>query len=317
MTFLPLFDLTDTETPRTRLIPMLGLELKPTHVRAALVERGRVVRQQQQPLGDSKPDLVLDAIVRAAQALAATPKVAGLAIPGEVDGSGRCWGLPQLPGFDGVYIAEELAARLGCPVSIESEGQSATLAELLYGRGRGHASLLSVLFAERLSAGLVIDGELRRGRSGFGASIAHLRIDSAQTARTCSCGRQGCLAAYGSLQALALEHAAIAGGSASGADVCLLAAGGDVSALEAVARIAAALGKGLALVQNMLDLDAITVVAPAGVFQLLEPTLREAFRGSVFGEPAGEAPVLESLLGGDAVLIGAAELALRGVNENA
>jgi glucokinase len=305
MTFLPLFDLTDGERHRTRRISMLGLELKPTRVRAALVEHDKVARRQELVLSaDCRPDVVLDAMVRAASALDAAPKVAGLAVPGEVDGHGRCWGLPALPGFDGVYIAEELAARLACPVSIESEGQSATLAELLYGRGRGHANLLCVQLAERLSAGLVIDGQLRRGRSGFGASVAHLCIDSSDDAQLCSCGRRGCLAVYANLAGL-------------GPDGAEQAVAGDRAALATVERVGAALGKGLALVQNMLDLDAITVVAPPGAFRLLEPALRDSFRAGVFGAPAGEVPLLESLLGADAVLIGAAELALRGLGESA
>lgn len=303
MTFLPLFDLTDGKGFRTPSISMLGLELRPHHVRAALVARGEVVRRHERPLpAGPSPNVVLDAIVSAAQALEVTPKAAGLAIPGEVDGSGRCWGLPELPGFDGVLIAEELAARLGCPVSIESEGSSAALAERVHGRGRGHASLLSVLLGERLSAGLVIDGQLRRGRSGFGASIAHLKIDASGGARTCGCGRQGCLVTYA--------------GPLADPAVSKLATSGDEIALATVQRVGVALGTALSLVQNMLDLDVISLVTPVpGLFALLEPQLRQALRAGVFGAAAGEVPVLESSLGGDAVLLGAAELAQRGVSE--
>jgi glucokinase len=319
VTFLPLFDLTDAESFRSSDSSMLGLELKPTQVRTALVERGKVVRRHEQPLArDASPDVVLDAIVRAALVLEATPKVVGVAIPGELDDSGRCWGMPELPGFDGVYIAEELAARLGCPVSIEGEGPSAALAELVHGRGRGHTNLLSILFAERLSGGLVIDGKLCRGRSGFGGAIAHLRIDSSEAARSCACGRRGCLAAYGSLAALAFDPGKPSGASPTSLEIGKRALDGDVAALAAVQRVGAALGEGLALVQNMLDLDAITLVSPLpGLFGLLQTPLREALRAGVFGAPACEVPVLESLLGTDATLIGAAELAQRGVSENA
>jgi glucokinase len=318
VTFLPLFDLT-SDTFRTPSISMLGLELGPSTVRAALIEGGKIVRRHEQSLTPgSRPDVVIDAIVQAALGLDASPKVAGIAIPGELDGSGRCWGMDELPGFDGVYIAEELAARLGCPVSIESDGPSAALGERVHGRGRGHASLLSVLVGERVSAGLVLDGHLRRGKSGFGAAIAHLCVDTSEAARSCACGRRGCLAAYASLHALALDHEQSTGARASGLDVVQRATTGDSAALEAVQRLGVALGSGLALVQNMLDLDAVTLVPSApGLFGLLEPQLRQALRERVFGPAAGEIPVFESMLGRDAVLIGAAELALRGVAEGA
>lgn len=319
MTFLPLFDLTDGETFRTPGNSMLGLELGPTQVLAALIERGRVVKRHAHAFTPGgSPDVVLDSIVRAAQALEATPKAAGLAIPGELDGSGRCWGMAELPGFDGVLIAEEVAARLGCPVSIESDGPSAALAERLHGRGRGHTNLVTVLLGERLSAGLVIDGQIRRGRSGFAASIAHLRVDSSPTARSCVCGRSGCLNLYASLSALAQDYAEITGKTATRLEVAQLALRGDEAAREAVERVAAALGQGLASIQNVLDLDAITLVTePPGFFGLLQAALREALRSSTFGAPAGEVPVLESLLGTDAVLIGAAELAAHAVAPSA
>lgn len=314
---LPLGILTEGNGAHTVGVSMLGLELGPSVVRAALVERGKVLRRHDQPLPPAaNPDVVIDAIVRAASALDANPRAAGLAIPGELDGNGRCWGMPELPGFDGVYIAEELAARLGCPVAIESQGQSAAWGERLYGRGRGHASLLSVLVGSRLSAGLVIDGHLRRGRAGFGAGVAHLCVDTAPTARVCVCGRRGCLDTYASLRALELEYAQLSGKTAPATEVVKAARAADPAALEAVKAQANALGAGLALIQNMLDLDAISVsTSVPGLFSLLEPRIREILRVSVFGLPAAEIPVLESVLGADAALVGATELALRGIDE--
>jgi glucokinase len=92
------------------------------------------------------------------------------------------------------------------------------------------------------------------------------------------------------------------------------ASAGDTLAVAAVERLGRALGSGLSLVQNTLDLDAIAlVVGLPGLFLLLEPLLRDALREHVFGQPASEIPVFESLLGADAALIGAAELAARGV----
>ena len=311
--------LTAPEPSPTGSISMLGLALGATLVRGGRVVRAMMVRRNEHRFGaGSRPAAVIDAIVAAASALEAAPKVAGLAIPGELDGSGRCWGMPELPGFDGVYIAEELAARLGCPVSIESEGPSAAWGERLHGRGRGHSSLLSVVVGPRLSAGLLLEGELRRGRSGFGGTIAHLCIDPLETARACSCGRRGCLDTYASLNALARDYVELGGKPENPHAVAKLALSGDATALQALKRIGSALGAGLAQVQNLLDLDAITLIThdPA-LFPLLEPPVREALRGRVFGLPAAEVPLFEGLLGSDVVLVGAAELALRGMSESA
>ena len=70
-----------------------------------------------------------------------------------------------------------------------------------------------------------------------------------------------------------------------------------------------ALGKGLAVIQNVLDLNAI--VFSGGVsasFDLIEPHIRASLRKHVFGSPAGDVPLLVSELGERAGVIGAAHL---------
>jgi predicted NBD/HSP70 family sugar kinase len=264
---------------------MLGVQISPGRVRAAIVEAGAVVARHDAELkAGVRPDEMMEAVVTAAQLLCASPTAIGLAIPGEVDNSGRCWGIAGVLGFDGVYIAEEVAARLGCPAAIESDGNAAALAERAYGRGQGHQNSLTILLGQRLAAGLLLGGELRRGSSGFGISFPHLRIDSSEQAPLCGCGRRGCLGA-----------------------VSEFAPG--VTDAAALGRLGAAMGAGLALVQNVLDLDAIVVVSEGAVFRALEPVLRQKLREQVFGPPASEVPLFEGRLGPDAVLIGAAAVA--------
>jgi glucokinase len=264
---------------------MLGVQISPGRVRAAVVEGGSIARRHDQPLAPgARPDEVMEAVVTAAQSLHAAPSAVGLAIPGDVDGSGRCWGLHGVLGFDGVYIAEEVAARLGCPVSIESDGNAAALAERAHGRAKTYPSALTVLLGERLAAGLVLGGEVRRGSSGFGIAFGHLRIDSSPSATLCSCGRRGCLVA--------------------------VAGTGAAEDAESLRLLGAALGTGVAFVQNVLDLDAVILACPSSeTFRAIEPELRSKLRELVFGPPASELPLFESLLGADAVLIGAAALA--------
>jgi predicted NBD/HSP70 family sugar kinase len=70
-----------------------------------------------------------------------------------------------------------------------------------------------------------------------------------------------------------------------------------------------ALGKGLGVIQNVLDLNAI--VFSGGVsasFDLIEEHIRKALREHVFGRPAGDVPLLVSELGERAGVIGAAHL---------
>ena len=124
---------------------MIGVDFGGTRIKAAEVREGALVRTHvvDTPPG-AAPAVVLDAVAGAVVALEAEPTVFGLAIPGEVDATGRCWRLPNVAGFEGVQISRELGVRTGARVFVENDGTTAALAESLFGHGREHASFLMV-----------------------------------------------------------------------------------------------------------------------------------------------------------------------------
>jgi len=307
----PSGDLTAQGTPRTARTSVIGIELGGSVVRAALVEAGVVQKAciLDAP-SDSPPQEIIALFARAVGELDPKPVAVGLAVPGEIDENGRCWGISGTPGFDGVYVAEELAAELGCPVSIESEGFSAALAERLHGHGQGHDGMLAVVLGQRLSAGLALHGGLLRGSSGFGASLGHVQIDPGPDARPCDCGRRGCLEQYAGLRALLDDYEKLAGSRATVTQIVERASQAESAAIQALSALGYALGTGIALVQNILDLDAIVIVCQEPeLFRALQPHVRNRLRELVFGPPASEVPLFASRLGSDAVIVGAADLA--------
>ncbi len=294
---------------------VLGVHLRRDRVEAAVVEGRSLLRRHSRELGtELDPDQVVEGLVAAIRALDPRPSAAGLAIPGEMDGAGRCWGMPDFRGFDGVHLGEELASRLECPVFFESEGNAAAIGEQRYGHGRAHPSMLSVLLDERLGAGLVLRGELHRGNSGFAGQLAHLCIRTEDSARACDCGKRGCLDAYASLRALADDYERRAGARKGPEEILDEASQGDGPAALALQSLGESLGSGIALVQNMLDVDAIVLLCSSpALARWLEPALRAALRDRVYGASASEVPLFESSLGSDAVLLGAAALAQEAV----
>jgi glucokinase len=257
----------------------------------------------------AKPAEVLDAVAHAVELLGATPASVGVAIPGEVDESGRCYRLPNVSGFEGLPIASELSRRLGCPVVIENDASTAALGELLYGWGAHHASFLLVTLGTGVGGGIVLDGRMRRGAFGFAAEIGHILVDSSSSAWPCACGQTGCMESYAGTHGLLRRYAELGGSAHEPADVAAAAIAGDERARKAFASMGEALGIGLAQVQKVLDLEA--VVFAGGVsqsFDLIEPALRASLREHVFGAPTADVPLLVSALGAHAGIIGAAAL---------
>ncbi len=289
---------------------MLGVDFGGTRIKAGWVERGSVTRvARRETPAQLGPEAVLDAVASAVLEIEPRPVAVGVAIPGEVDPSGRCWRLPNVPGFEGVRIADELVARLGARVVVENDSTSAALGELLYGWGSRHASFLVATLGTGVGGGLVIDGALRRGKNGFAAEIGHVLVDSSPQAWPCVCGRTGCMESYAGTRALFRRYQELGQQATSVRSIAEAAERGEPAACEVFSGMGRALGVGLAQIQKLLDLDAL--VFGGGIsasFQLIEPSLRLALREHAFAPPLGEVPLLVSALGEHAGVIGAAEL---------
>jgi glucokinase len=290
---------------------LIGVDFGGTQVKAGIVENGEVVRSTSTPTraGSSAPE-VLDTIASTVLALSSKPDAVGLAIPGEVNSEGRCWRLPNVPGFEGVHIAEELAKRLHCPIAVENDATTAALGERLYGHGREHPSFLMMTLGTGIGGGLVLGHQLYPGATGFAAEVGHMKVDTSLAAPLCACGQRGCVETFAGTRALLREFARYGGGHASEVlPIAVSARRGEQAGLKTFEMMGSALGRLLANIQNLLDLNA--VVFSGGVsasFDLIEPYVRDALRAHAFAPPLAEVPLLVSELGERAGVIGAAHL---------
>jgi predicted NBD/HSP70 family sugar kinase len=92
-------------------------------------------------------------------------------------------------------------------------------------------------------------------------------------------------------------------------DIAASARRGEKAGKETFRMMGIALGRGLANIQNVLDLNAL--IFSGGVsksFDLLEPLVREGLRKFSFAEPPAEVPLVVSELGATAGVVGAAYL---------
>ena len=153
---------------------LIGVDFGGTQVKAGIVENGEVVRSTSTPTrAGSGADDVLDTIASTVLALSSIPDAVGVADSRcEVNSEGRCWRLPNVPGFEGVHIAEELAKRLRCPIAVEHDATTAALGERLYGHGRAHPSFLMLTLGTGIGGGIGAPGTSSTpAPTGFAAEI--------------------------------------------------------------------------------------------------------------------------------------------------
>ncbi len=289
---------------------LIGVDFGGTAVKAGIVDGGEVVRSTSSATrADTTPTEMLDAIANTVLALTSKPEAVGVAIPGEVNAEGRCWRLANVPGFEGVPVAEELAKRLRCPIAVENDATAAALGEQLYGHGRDNPSFLMVTLGTGIGGGLVLGHQLYPGSNGFAAEIGHNMVDSSPEAPLCACGQRGCIEAFAGSKALLRRFSELGGQATEVLPISVSARRGEAAGLQTFEMMGQALGRGLAAIQNVLDLNAIVFTGGISAsFDLVEPHVRASLRKYVFGKPAGEVALLVSELGERAGVIGAAHL---------
>jgi glucokinase len=273
------------------------------------VDGGAIAKSEAIPTRGS-PREVLDAIAGLVKSLDDKPTQVGVAIPGECDDSGRCYRLPNVPGFEDVAIGAELEKRIGCRVAVENDATTAALGELAF--GHGHASFLMVTLGTGIGGGLVVERRVRRGKNGFGGEIGHVPIDRRDDAPKCGCGLRGCVEAFAGTAALLAHFRELGGDAKEPRDIARAAHDGDERARRVFEDMGDALGFMLTSVQNVLDLDAI--VFSGGIsasFDLVEPSLRRRLRARAHAKPLGEVLLQVSPLADRAGIVGAAHLLSR------
>lgn len=289
---------------------MIGVDFGGTGIKAGIVEDGKIVASAECPTPKGGPDDVLDAIARVVLELDPKPTSVGVAIPGEVDPAGRCWGLPNVPGFKGVALGKGLSERLRCPVAVENDATTAALGEYLCGNGSRYPSFLMITLGTGIGGGLVIGGQLYPGANGFAGEVGHITIDQSEDALECGCGKRGCIETFAGTAALIRKFEQEGGPRVEQVKaIADSARRGEAAGLKTFEMMGEALGRGVANVQNTLDLSAIVFTGGiSGAFDLIEPSLRKTLRKHSFAEPPAEVPLVVSELGPAAGVVGAASL---------
>lgn len=111
-------------------------------------------------------------------------------------------------------LAETLEEKIDYPVCIDNDTRAMTYGELVQGAVNGEKNILFVNISWGLGIGIIIDGKIYTGKSGFSGEFGHINVFDNEI--LCHCGKKGCLeteASGSALYRVLLER--IAGGETS------------------------------------------------------------------------------------------------------
>jgi glucokinase-like ROK family protein len=114
----------------------------------------------------------------------------GLGVPGLVDiQEGSLVFAPNLSWRD-VPLRQIWSRRFELPIFVENEANAAALGEYYFGTARGVQNLIYLNAGVGLGGGIIINGKLFRGSSGYAGEIGHMTVDP--DGEPCGCGKRGC-----------------------------------------------------------------------------------------------------------------------------
>ena len=233
---------------------------------------------------------------------------------------------PNIAGWNGVNLDDELTRLIGTSVVIENDANAAAWGEAKFGAGIGKKNVLMLTVGTGIGGGIIAGGVLHRGAFGIAAEIGHIRV--VPDGMLCGCGARGCFEQYGSGTALmrhtreliaedpasAKELLSRGDGTLEGLSGDLIteaARAGDSVALAAFARTGGWLGAGIASLSVVLDPECVIIgggVIDAGEL-LLKPIREAVARYMPFAGKHPYPEIIAATLGNEAGLVGVADLA--------
>ena len=223
-------------------------------------------------------------------------------------------------------LRDAVRRRVGLSAVVDNDANCAAWAEWRFGAAQNESDLVCITLGTGIGGGLVIGGQVHRGRHGLAGEFGHMQV--VEGGHRCECGNSGCWEQYASANALVREAKARitardprAGGLLDRVDgdaasitsllVTQAALAGDAMCVSLLAEMGEWLGVGIANLAAALDPGTFVIgggVSDAG--DLLIGPATEAFRRTLTGRGfRPEARIVRAHLGNEAGLIGAADLA--------
>lgn len=308
----------------TAVVRCIGLELNVDYLAGVITDlRGQVLarRRLDLPMVELGPARAMGRVADLADLLVtdcgARPdqvQTLNLSLPGliDIDAGVLAYG-PNLA-WRQVDVVHTLMGRLRWPgtrIGVDNDANLGAMAEYASGPSAGAANLLYLVGEIGVGVGMIIDGRILRGATGFAGEVGHMPIGD--PAVLCGCGRHGCWETAVGMNAV-LDAVTDVGDRLRDGDmgvrlqrIVQRAEAGEVRTVTALAETGRRLGIGASVLANLLDPEVIIFGGHFAALQrFLAPAVEAEMRSRVLGGDVMSCRVEFSTLGFEAPALGAA-----------
>jgi len=89
-----------------------------------------------------------------------------------------------------VPLADLIRKKINMPVIVTNDANAAAMGEMIFGGAKKMKDFIVLTLGTGLGSGIVIDGKMVYGHTGFAGELGHTIIVAG--GRKCGCGREGC-----------------------------------------------------------------------------------------------------------------------------
>ncbi len=118
----------------------------------------------------------------------------GIGVPNGNYFKGTVENPPNLQWGGVIPLANLLETQYKVPVALTNDANAAAVGEMIFGAGKGMKDFILVTLGTGLGSGIIVDGKLAYGYTGFAGEMGHLTVKHG--GRLCGCGKRGCLETY-------------------------------------------------------------------------------------------------------------------------
>ena len=210
----------------------------------------------------------------------------GIGIPGSLSPVDGCAQNANSTWLNGRPFKADLETTIGREIRLANDADCLALSEYHDGAAAGARSVFAVILGTGCGAGVVINGRLLSGPNAISGEWGHNPLPWPDAATEvpgplCWCGHHGCMETWVAGPALAADHARVTGETLKAEEI-VARAGDDPKAAATLARHLDRLGRGLAMVINIIDPEVIVLAGGLSNMPGLADRLPDAIRPHVF-----------------------------------
>jgi fructokinase len=248
----------------------IGVDFGGTKIEAAALDRdGRFLARVRAPTPrdyaaslDAIGDLVGE-VERQAGVPAGSKRFVGVATPGSISPKTGLIRNANSVWLNDRPFREDVSAKLGAPVRMINDANCLALSEASDGAAAGGRIVFAAILGTGCGGGVAVDGRVLEGANAIAGEWGHTPLPWPKAdefpAPPCWCGRHGCLELYVSGTGFEADYRRATGHTLAGAEIAAAARGDDAPAAAALARYLDRLGRGLAVICNVIDPDVIVL----------------------------------------------------------